>query len=95
MESPALINIDSRRHRVPHTFGGITLTMKDLAKIGRLYLNRGVWNGQRKNGYVFLQSMTPATRAITSIGITQAIMVPQSLKVQDITHWASVHRCFT
>ena len=47
MESPALINIDSRRHRVPHTFGGITLTMKDLAKIGRLYLNRGVWNGQR------------------------------------------------
>ena len=47
MESPALINIDSHRHRVPHTFGGITLTMKDLAKIGRLYLNRGVWNGQR------------------------------------------------
>lgn len=47
MESPALINIDSRRHRVPHTFGGITLTMKDLAKIGRLYLNHGVWNGQR------------------------------------------------
>ena len=47
MEAPALINIDSRRHRVPHTFGGITLTMKDLAKIGRLYLNRGVWNGQR------------------------------------------------
>lgn len=47
MESQALINIDSRRHRVPHTFGGITLTMKDLAKIGRLYLNRGVWNGQR------------------------------------------------
>ncbi|MBR6445334.1 MAG: serine hydrolase [Prevotella sp.] len=47
MESPALIDIDSRKHRVPHTFGGITLTMKDLAKIGRLYLNRGLWDGKR------------------------------------------------
>lgn len=47
MESPALINIDSHRHRVAHTFGGLTLTMKDLAKIGRLYLNHGVWNGKR------------------------------------------------
>ena len=47
MESPALINVDSRRHGVAHTFGGMTLTMKDLAKIGRLYLNRGMWNGKR------------------------------------------------
>ena len=47
MESPALINIDSHKHQVPHTFGGITLTMKDLAKIGRLYLNHGLWNGKR------------------------------------------------
>ncbi|MBR5656278.1 MAG: serine hydrolase [Prevotella sp.] len=47
MESPALINIDSRKHDVAHAFGGITLTLKDLAKIGRLYLNRGMWNGKR------------------------------------------------
>ncbi len=47
MESPALIDIDSRKHDVAHTFGGITTTMKDLAKIGRLYLNRGLWNGKR------------------------------------------------
>lgn len=47
MESPALVDIDSRKHDVPHTFGGITLTMKDLAKIGRLYLNNGMWNGKR------------------------------------------------
>lgn len=47
MESPALVNVDSRRRGVAHSFGGITLTMKDLAKIGRLYLNRGLWNGER------------------------------------------------
>ena len=47
MESPALVNIDNHRHDVAHTFGGITLTMKDLAKLGRLYLNHGIWDGKR------------------------------------------------
>lgn len=43
----ALINIDSRKHRAAHAFGGITCTLKDLAKIGRLYLNNGMWDGKR------------------------------------------------
>ena len=47
MESPAVVNIDSRKHGVAHAFGGISTTMQDLAKIGRLYMNGGVWNGQR------------------------------------------------
>ncbi len=47
MESVALLNIDSRRHGVAHAFGGITCTLKDLAKIGRLYLNEGMWDGKR------------------------------------------------
>lgn len=47
MESHAIVNIDSRKHDVAHTFGGISVTMKDLAKIGRLYLCGGMWNGQR------------------------------------------------
>ena len=47
MESPALINVDSKKNGMAHAFGGITLTMLDLAKIGRLYLNKGVWNGKR------------------------------------------------
>jgi len=47
MESVALVNIDSRRHHVAHAFGGITCTLKDLAKIGRLYLNNGVLEGKR------------------------------------------------
>ena len=47
MEHPALINIDSRKHDNEHTFGGISTTIKDLAKIGRLYLNNGVCDGKR------------------------------------------------
>ena len=47
MESVAYVNIDSRRHDVAHAFGGITLTITDLAKIGRLYLNKGMWEDQR------------------------------------------------
>ena len=47
MESKAIINVDSHKRDVAHTFGGIALTMKDLAKIGRLYLNGGMWDGKR------------------------------------------------
>lgn len=47
MEFPAVINIDSRKHDVAHTFGGISTTIKDLAKIGCLYLHKGIWNGKR------------------------------------------------
>lgn len=47
MESYALIDIDSRKHDVAHSFGGITTTIKDLAKIGCLYLHKGEWNGKR------------------------------------------------
>ena len=47
MESYALTNIDSRKHDNAHTFGGISTTIKDLAKIGCLYLHNGMWNGKR------------------------------------------------
>ena len=47
MEYPAVINIDSRKLDVAHSFGGISTTIKDLAKIGRLYLHNGEWDGKR------------------------------------------------
>ena len=47
MESLAIVNIDSRKHDIAHAFGGISTTMTDLAKIGRLYLNKGMWNDKR------------------------------------------------
>ena len=47
MESQAYMNYDSKKHHTAHAFGGLAMTMLDLAKIGRLYLNKGKWNGKR------------------------------------------------
>ena len=47
LESPALVKNDSRKHDAAHTFGGISTTITDLAKIGRLYLHNGMWDDRR------------------------------------------------
>lgn len=45
MEHDALLSVDNKKSRVPKAFGGFAATATDLAKIGRLYLNNGNWNG--------------------------------------------------
>jgi CubicO group peptidase (beta-lactamase class C family) len=49
---------------LPDTEGGLYLRPVDLAKIGKLYLQEGVWNGSRivQSGWV-KQSITPQTDA--------------------------------
>lgn len=45
MEYDAYISLDDEKHRSPKAYAGINTCARDLAKIGRLYLNKGNWNG--------------------------------------------------
>ncbi len=45
MEQDASMGLDSKKHRVSKSYGGFSTNVRDLAKVGRLYLNVGNWNG--------------------------------------------------
>ncbi len=47
MESDAMIGLDDKRHRVAKSYAGLTTNIRDLAKVGRLFLNNGNWNGKQ------------------------------------------------
>jgi len=47
MENRATWSVDDKRHRSAKAFCGLNVTAIDLAKIGRLYINKGNWNGQQ------------------------------------------------
>lgn len=47
MEHDALISLDSRKSGIAKAYGGIASNVRDLAKIARLYLNHGNWNGKQ------------------------------------------------
>lgn len=44
MESDALISLDDNKHRQAKAYGGLVSNVRDLAKIGRLYLNGGIYD---------------------------------------------------
>lgn len=45
MERDALIGLDSKKHHTAKSYAGLTTNVRDLAKIGKLFLNNGVCNG--------------------------------------------------
>lgn len=47
MESDANWNIDSRKHQNIKSFCCLNARTRDFARFGRLYLNKGNWNGQQ------------------------------------------------
>lgn len=46
MEADAFITLDDGRHRQAKAYGGLVTNVRDLAKIGRLYINGGVVDGK-------------------------------------------------
>ncbi|MDR1671377.1 MAG: beta-lactamase family protein [Alistipes sp.] len=60
MENRATWSIDDRRHRMTKSDSGLNTTARDLAKIGRLYLHHGNWNGtQIVDSLWVARSITP------------------------------------
>lgn len=47
METDALISLDDSRHRQAKAYGGLVSNVRDLAKIGRLYINGGMYGDKR------------------------------------------------
>lgn len=47
MEYDAKWSLDDKRHNSTKSYCGLATTPIDLAKIGRLYLNKGDWNGKQ------------------------------------------------
>lgn len=47
METDAFISLDDSKHRQAKAYGGLVTNVRDLAKIGRLYINGGVYDGKR------------------------------------------------
>lgn len=47
METVGLISLDDSKHRQAKAYGGLVTNVRDLAKIGRLYLNGGVYNNKQ------------------------------------------------
>lgn len=45
MEYDASMSLDDKKHRSAKSYQGLSATAIDLAKIGRLYMNGGNWNG--------------------------------------------------
>ncbi|MBR4402785.1 MAG: serine hydrolase [Flavobacteriales bacterium] len=47
MEIDAVVCLDDPRHRRAKSYAGIATCVRDLAKIGQLYLDKGVWQGRQ------------------------------------------------
>lgn len=58
MEADAFISLDDSKHRQAKAYGGLVSNVRDLAKIGRLYVNGGVYNNQRIVSYEWINRST-------------------------------------
>lgn len=68
MENDALMSVNAVRKRYPRAYGGISTTARDLAKVGRLYLNRGDFDGRQIVDTAWVETSLSAVRAHNNTG---------------------------
>lgn len=61
MESDAYITLDDNKHRQAKAYGGLVTNARDLAKIGRLLLNNGMYNGEQIVSKEWIERSTHST----------------------------------
>lgn len=70
MEQSATISIDDKKHRVAKSYAGLVTNVRDLAKVGRLYLNYGNWNGKQILDSTFVRtSLSPRLVGEKNLGL--------------------------
>lgn len=71
METPASWSIDKKKDGLEKTFCCINATAIDFAKFGRLYLNKGSWNGQQLISKQWVEESTKLDTAEGSVNYYQ------------------------
>lgn len=71
MENDASWSLDRKDNGLEKTFCCINATARDFAKIGRLYLNKGEWNGKRIVSQQWVEESTRIDTADGSAGYYQ------------------------
>lgn len=61
METEAFISLDDSKHRQAKAYGGLVTNVRDLAKIGRLYLNGGVYDNKQIVSKEWIERSTHAS----------------------------------
>lgn len=72
MERYALVNLDDNEHRMAKAYGGISTNPRDLARWGRLYLRRGVWEDERLVSEAWIDRSLSAKRAAANDGYSNS-----------------------
>ncbi|NJC25925.1 serine hydrolase domain-containing protein [Neolewinella antarctica] len=58
MEYAASVSLDDKKHRSAKAYSGVNATARDLAKIGRLYLNKGMAGDRRIVSEAWIEAST-------------------------------------
>ena len=68
MEGDALMSVNAVRKRYPRSYGGLSTTARDLAKVARLYLHRGQFEGRQIVDPAWIDTTLSIERAYANTG---------------------------